>query len=165
MKNYPLINPETGKEVWISRSVAVAVSVFTKVNGKYCVLANKRGPGLPNHVGQWNVISGYIDYDETLKEAAVREVFEETGVKININDLNLYCFEDDPKRENQVILFRYFCWYNGPKDVLTNKNCEPNEVDEVKWVPLSELNDYEWTSENHKRMIRCIFVTNYGKYE
>ena len=132
MKNYPLINPKTGKEVWISRSVAVAVTVFSNINGKDCVLANKRGPGLPNHVGQWNVVSGYIDYDETLKEAAIREVFEETGVDIKNCNILLHCVEDDPKRENQVILFRYYCWYAGPHDILTNKNCEPGEVDEVK---------------------------------
>lgn len=165
MKNYPLINPKTGKEVWISRSVAVAVSVFSRVNGKDCVLANKRGPGLPNHVGQWNVVSGYIDYDETLKEAAIREVFEETGVDIKDCNIQLYKIEDDPKRENQVILFRYFTWYNGPKDVLTNKNSEPNEVDEIKWIPLTELNNYEWTSEKHKMMIRNIFLNEYGCYE
>ena len=165
MKNYPLINPKTGKEVWISRSVAVSVMVFARVNNKDCVLANKRGPGLPNHVGQWNVVSGYIDYDETLKEAAIREVFEETGVDISNCDIALYKFEDDPKRENQVILFRYFTWYNGPKDVLTNKNSEPNEVDEIKWIPLTELNNYEWTSENHKMNIRNTFLNTFGCYE
>lgn len=165
MKNYPLINPDTGKEVWISRSVAVAVAVYARVNGKDCVLANKRGPGLPNHVGQWNVVSGYIDYDETLRQAGVREVFEETGLTIKEADINLYRIEDDPKRENQVILFRYYTWYNGPKDVLTNKNCEPGEVDEVKWIPLSELDKYEWTSDTHKQLIKCIFLTSYGMYD
>lgn len=165
MKNYPLINPETGKEVWISRSVAVSVSVYTSINNKDCVLANKRGPGLPNHVGQWNVVSGYLDFDETLRQAAVREVFEETGLTIDPNNLNLARIEDDPQRENQVILFRYYCWYSGDKNAITNKNSEPNEVDEVKWIPLADLDKYEWTSENHKRTIRNIFITNYGVYQ
>ena len=73
MNNFPVI--VDGKEYWISRSVAVAVTVFANVNGKKCVLANKRVSGLPNHVGQWNAVSGYIDYNETLKQAAIREVF------------------------------------------------------------------------------------------
>ena len=63
MKNFPV--KVNNKEYWISRSVAVAVSIYTYINGKLCILANKRGPGLPNHVGQWNVVSGYIDFDET----------------------------------------------------------------------------------------------------
>lgn len=158
MKNYPIINPETGKEVWISRSVAVAVTVYTSIGDKYYVLANKRGPGLPNHIGQWNVVSGYLDYDETLKQAAVREVYEETGLTIDENKLVFYKVEDDPSRENQVILFRYYTFYNGPTDVLTNKNCEPGEVDEVKWIPLDDLDKYEWTSVKHKEMIRTMFL-------
>ena len=162
MKNFPV--QVNGKEYWISRSVAVAVTVYAYVNGHDCVLANKRGPGLPNHVGKWNVVSGYLDFDETLLDAAKREVFEETGVDLKDNVLELYKVEDDPTRENQVILFRYTTWYNGPKDVLTNKNCEPGEVDEVKWIPLKELDNYEWTSENHKKMIRVMYLLKHGPY-
>lgn len=162
MKNYPLINPKTGKEVWISRSVAVAINVYTMINGKPYILANKRGPGLPNHVGEWNCISGYLDYDENLKDACKREVFEETNVVLDDNCcINFYKFEDDPKRENQVILFRFFTFYNGPLDVISNKNCEPNEVDEIKWIPLDEVDNYKWTSENHKNLIKQIYNEKY----
>lgn len=163
MKNFPV--KVDGKEYWISRSVAVGVTVFATVNGHDCVLANKRGPGLPNHVGQWNVVSGYLDFDETLEQAARREVFEETGVTLtDKNVLELFKVEDDPSRENQVILFRYATFYHGDKDVLTNKNCEPGEVDEVKWIPIKELDNYEWTSENHKKMIKVMFMHFYGPY-
>lgn len=156
MKNFP-VNVD-GKEYWISRSTAVSVNVYAKVNGEFCILVNKRGPGLPNHVGEWNVISGYVDYDENLLQACCREVWEETGVRIYNCDIKFYKFEDDPKRENQVILFRYFTYYDGPINVLTNTNCEPEEVDEVKWIPISKLDDYTWTSENHKKMIKEIFM-------
>lgn len=158
MKNFPV--KVDGKEWWISRSVAVAVNVYTIIDNKVCILANKRGPGLPNHVGEWNCISGYIDFDESLIEACEREVWEETGVKINAENckvIELYKVEDDPKRENQVILFRYWAWYSGPTDVLTNENSEPNEVDEIKWIPLDEVDNYTWTSENHKNLIKKIF--------
>ena len=42
---------------------------------------------------------------------------------------------------------------------LTNKYCEPDEVDDVKFIPIDELDNYEWTSENHKEKIK-----EYGKY-
>lgn len=44
MKNFPLLD-ENGKEWWISRSIAVTGCIFTFLNGKWCVLANKRGDG------------------------------------------------------------------------------------------------------------------------
>ena len=155
MKNFPV--EYNGKTYWISRSVAVAVTVFTHVDGELCVLANKRGKGLPNHVGEWNVVSGYIDYDESLKDACVREVKEETGVDINKNDLTLRLFEDDPQRENQVILFRYSCYLkNGYKQILTDKYSEENEIEEIKWIPIKQLNDYIWTSEKHRDLIKSF---------
>lgn len=159
MKNFPV--KVDGKEYWISRSVAVAVSIYTFINGKLCILANKRGPGLPNHVGQWNVVSGYIDFDETLQEAARREVYEETGLNIDKVELRQMDIEDSPKRENQVILFRYIGFYYDKDRIvtLTNKYCEPDEVDDVKFIPIDELDNYEWTSENHKEKIK-----EYGKY-
>lgn len=47
MKNFP-IKDVSGKEWWISRSIAVVGCIFTLLNGKWCVLANKRGEGTPN---------------------------------------------------------------------------------------------------------------------
>jgi 8-oxo-dGTP pyrophosphatase MutT (NUDIX family) len=153
MKNFPV--KHNGKEYWISRSVAVAVSLFTHINGQICVLANKRGKGLPNHSGEWNVVSGYIDFDETLNQACVREVKEETGVDISNVQLYRLDIEDDPSRENQVILFRYAGYINNGESLeLTNKYSEPDEVDEIKWVPVNELDNYVWTSEKHKEKIK-----------
>jgi 8-oxo-dGTP pyrophosphatase MutT (NUDIX family) len=154
MKNYPVKNPETGKEDWVSRSVAVAVSIYTWIDGKFCVLANKRGKGLPNKAGKWNIVSGFIDYDETLLEACVREVHEETGVDISKVKLNLMEIDDSPKRENQVILFRYCGFlHNGKKYNLTDQYSEKNEVDDIKWIPIDEVDNYEWTSKNHRDKI------------
>lgn len=158
MKNFAV--QIEGKEYWISRSVAVAVSLYTFIDNKLCILANKRGKGLPNHVGQWNVISGYLDYDETLRDACNREVFEETGVDIKDTELHLRDIEDEPTRENQVILFRYVGFLLGGQQLeLTNKNAEADEVEEVKWVPVEDLDNYEWTSEKHKQKI-----IEYGDY-
>ena len=152
MKNFAV--EHNGKTWWVSRSVAVAINVYGIVDGKLCVLANKRGPGLPSNVGKWNCVSGYIDYDEDLKDACIREVFEETGVNINRDTVEFVEFDDSPKRSNQTILFRYvaFCG-DADKQPLTTENAEPNEVDEVKWIPIKDIDNYEWVSEIHKSKI------------
>lgn len=164
MKNFPV--KVDGKEYWISRSVAVAVSIYTFIDGKLCILANKRGTGLPNHAGQWNVISGYIDYDETLEQACYREVFEETGLNIKGLELRRMDIEDSPLREGQVILFRYIGFYydKETKVTLTNKYSEPNEVEEIKFIPIKDLKKYEWTSKNHMEKIKeyANYILNYN---
>ena len=61
----------------------VAAVVFIVRDGK--VLLVKRGiePGL----GKWALPAGYIDAHEDPREAAVREVKEETGLTVQITDL------------------------------------------------------------------------------
>lgn len=83
MKNFPILD-ENGKEWWISRSIAVTGCIFTFLNGKWCVLANKRG------------------------EAVIREVYEETGVKVNPDYLHFWCFNDSPTQNRQNVSFRYY---------------------------------------------------------
>lgn len=155
MKNFPV--KVDGNEYWISRSIAVVTYVFTLIDGVPHVLANKRGPGLPNNVGKWNAPSGFLDYDEDLDHAAMREVFEETGVKIYWAHLNLLEVDSSPLRPNQVVLVRYYATYEGDPNVITNKYCEPNEVDEVKWIPISEIDNYEWSSDAHILALRRSF--------
>jgi 8-oxo-dGTP pyrophosphatase MutT (NUDIX family) len=82
MNNFPIT--KDGKVYWVARNVAVACFVFAPINGEWCVLANQRGKGTPDFQGLWNCPCGYLDYNETTKEAAKREVYEETGIKINL---------------------------------------------------------------------------------
>lgn len=148
MKNFPII--KDGKEYWVSRSIAVVTYVFAIINGVTHVLANKRGSGLPNNVGKWNAPSGFLDYGETLEQCAKREIFEETGIVIKDSDA-LTCFEIDssPSREKEVVLVRYTHLYKGDTNSLTNEFSEANEVDEIKWIPISEIGNYEWVSRAH----------------
>ena len=80
--NCPCYDNEGNFIGWFSRSVAVTlVTFFIDKDKKVYVLASKRGKGTPDpeFVGSWNVCCGYLDFNETCKQAAVRETFEETG--------------------------------------------------------------------------------------
>lgn len=107
MKNFPLLD-ENGKEWWISRSIAVTGCIFTFLNGKWCVLANKRGEGTPDFQGMWNMPCGYLDFDETTAQAVIREVYEETGIKVNPDHLHFWKFNDSPTQNRQNVSFRYY---------------------------------------------------------
>lgn len=158
MQNHPLVNPETGEVEWVARNIAALVMVigYDKNNNSY-ILANKRGPNTPDPEfrGCWCMPCGYLDYNETIKEAAAREVFEETGVKLNPNNLILFYINDipeDDKRQN--VTFRYRCTVKEPiEDIkLTDKNSEDEEVSGIKWVPVNKVNNYKWAF-NHDKII------------
>ena len=170
MKNFPIkidgdleIDGENlkGKTIWHSRSMAVSVFVFTYFDEMWHVAAIKRGKGCPDYVGCWCAPCGYVDFDETLKQAASRELYEETG--LDIKGLTQIGIEDDPSvSERQNVTFRYaYNYYTIPQSVmlpaLTNNLCEPDEVEEVKWIPLSDIGNYTWAF-NHKSVIFDAFL-------
>lgn len=159
MKNFPIIDKETGREYWISRSVAVlgVVKAIDRNGNKY-VLAEQRGTGTPDpeYVGYWCLPCGYVDYNETCKQAIAREVKEETGINIHPENFELIEINDNPfedKRQN--ITFRFRTELKGYINdfELTDKFSEINEVMNIKWIDLREINNYKWAF-NHKILIK-----------
>ena len=160
MRNFTITDAKTGKEYWISRSVA-AIVIFTAYNSKNekCVLAVKRGKGTPDpeYVGCYCLPCGYVDFDETIEEAAMRELREETGIVVSQSKFNLVGINDNPKEDKrQNISFRYLVESNLTVEMLqlmfSTKDSEKDEVDEIRMIPISSVNLYEWAF-NHEALI------------
>jgi 8-oxo-dGTP pyrophosphatase MutT (NUDIX family) len=154
-KNYIMQNfsiKKDGKEYWVARNVAVVCFVFAPINGEWCVLANQRGKGTPNYQGLWNCPCGYLDYNETTKDAAIRETYEETGVQLN--KVKFWSFNDDPTKDDlQNVTFRYFAVIEDPQPSNVSLSTEAlggeeNEVSSVAWIPLDTVADYEWAFDH-----------------
>ena len=159
MKNFPIIDKETGREYWISRSVAVVAFVYgyDKHENEY-ILAVQRGKGTPDpeYIGYWCLPCGYVDFDETCEEAVAREVFEETGVKLKDNTyIDFLDINSDPKsdkRQNITVRYESAIEYIDSVD-LTSKNSELDEISDVKWIPINEIDNYKWAF-NHLKLIK-----------
>lgn len=54
--------------------------VVLQKDGKFLLVQEKN----PKVYGKWNLPGGYVDQGETLEEAAIREAFEEVGLKVEI---------------------------------------------------------------------------------
>lgn len=148
MKNFP-IEDKNGKEWWISRSIAVTGCIFTIIQGKWCVLANKRGKNTPDFQGYWNMPCGYLDFDETTADAVAREVYEETGVRVPINALEFWKFNDSPTQNRQNVSFRYYAFIDSQPSsasvsVNGDRGGELGEVDAVAWITIENIDLYDW---------------------
>lgn len=175
MKNFPVkILEDTivdgvnmkGKTFWVSRACAVAVFIFTKYHGEWYILANQRGRGCPDFVGYWSCPCGYVDYNETIMEAAKRELWEESG--LNMSTYNHYLihkfknigYNDEPDTENQNITFRFsgqlLTIPGNPLPELSSDNSEPNEIAQQGWIPLKDISKYTWAFR-HDYLILDIF--------
>jgi len=154
MKNFEF--KHNGESFWYSRGIVCASFIFAAdANGDIHVLANKRGKGVPTS-GYWNCPCGHLDFDETCVDCAIRETKEETGVDINQEDLELFEINDkDFISKDQSIGFIYYALIEDRtiEDMPTSKkDMEKNEVEEIAWINVDEIDDYKWAFNHDKRI-------------
>lgn len=116
------------------RPAAVGVVVIGGDDGKGCVLLTRRPPHLNRHGGQFALPGGRLDEGETAIDAALRELDEELGLRLEEGDV-LGRLDDYPTRSG----FRIspVVMWGGDAPRLAP---DPNEVARVFHIPLHELN-------------------------
>lgn len=130
----------------------VTVDVLVLDDNK--ILLVKRAPNLLEG-GKWGLVGGYVDRDETLKEAIKREIMEETGYKVQ--NITFFGVNDSPNRpheDRQNISFVFFC------DAGSKSGDEDEESTEIKWFSFDELPQDEEIAFDHYKNIQ-----NYLKYK
>ncbi len=124
------ICPQCG---WIHYAqLKVGAAVLIEHDHKLLLLQRNHEPWK----GSWMVPAGYVEADENPKEAARREVAEETGLLVELGDLHhVYYFNDDPRGNGVVFVYKaekvmgelqvnneatsaeYFSWRSIPADL------------------------------------------------
>lgn len=154
---------------WFSRSVATAIFVYCKdQDGDWCVLASERGEEAADFRGFWNCCCGYLDRNETTKECALRELYEETGVFLKEEDITFIGYEDSPQANKQNITFRFAAFINDAVTTdftFSKKNNEGKEVGDIKWIKISDIEKYMWAFGHEKRVIEIFNSNNNGSKE
>jgi 8-oxo-dGTP diphosphatase len=91
----------------------------------------------------WSLPKGKLDEGEDFEQAALREVWEETGLRCTLGrELGDTTYKDKKDRDKLV---RYFEMHPESGEFTPN-----DEVDELRWVPLGEAPDvlsYEFDRE------------------
>lgn len=86
----------------------------------------------------WTMPGGKLHFGEELKDAACREVLEETGVKINKDSLENISVTDDILKDVHFVTIGFFCnRFEGEPKVM-----EPDEITEWRWFGLDSLPDH-----------------------
>ena len=133
-----MIKGENGEELWISRSVVV-ICVVARItdDNKIEILAEKRGP-LVSATGLWCFPCGYLDYDEDLTDAVIREVQEETGYTLERKDVNFIDINSKPDGKKQNVVIRHIAFIDNHKNQISDFKLDTNEVTELKWIEIGE---------------------------
>ena len=154
-----------GKEYWISRSVAVAVFIFRKVGNKFQILLEKRGKGAANNIGKWCCVCGYLDYNETLEEAATRETKEETAFEINKEYLTFIKINSNPSGNRQDVTVHYVYFASEDEDFNLDKaqGGEKDEIETVEWFDIGTLYDEDHIKIDIYKMYERNFAFEHDK--
>ena len=90
---------------------------------------------------------GHVEPGETERETAVREVMEESSVRITIipDFRHVVCYTPAPAVEKEVV---YFLARTEQLDIRPRRG----EIAQVEWIPLSQAERY-LTHENDKRVL------------
>lgn len=104
--------------------------------------------GRPPRLNQWSIPGGKVEWGEPVQHALIREVEEETGLKIEIAGLidivdSLICSDAGDLTHHHVLL-------DYAARVLSGQPVAGDDAKEVKWVPLSGLDDYPMWSETRR---------------
>jgi 8-oxo-dGTP diphosphatase len=71
------------------------------------ILLLLRPPGDAFCPDTWGIPAGFVDHDESPRQAAAREAEEETGLRVEIGRLfDVYYYTDDPRGNGVLIIYR-----------------------------------------------------------
>lgn len=168
-KKNECVTTTEGKEIWVSRSVAVTLTCIALYKGEFYVLISKRGPDCPDNVGKWCLPCGYLDWNETGVEAVMREAWEEVGLDLSpwiYDDEQPWYVNTDPSENRQNISLRYGMFINiGYEELpvlIPNNEGEGREVDDAIWMPIRDIDSYDFAF-NHCQSIKDFYmISQYG---
>lgn len=115
-------------------AVTVDIVIFTIHQGRLQMLLVERAE--PPFTQMWALPGGFVHIDESLEEAAARELEEETGIQDAYLE-QLYTY-GDPQRDprGRVITIAYFALISADKPLRTEGT---RDVARAAWFPFNEL--------------------------
>lgn len=103
----------------------------------------------------WAMPGGHVDSDENIYKAAIREVFEETGIKLS--EVIPIGFFDDYFEDYRVLSFQVFAEIKEQEP----KILEPNKIEKWEWFELDNIP--ENLSPITARTLEVFKKTEYSK--
>ena len=112
--------------------VGVGAVIFNSENR---VFLARRGKEARNESGKWEFPGGAVEFGETLEHALMREVREEYGFDIVIDELLDVVNHLIPAEKQHWVSPTFLCRIkSGTPSIL-----EPHKCDEISWFELDEI--------------------------
>jgi 8-oxo-dGTP diphosphatase len=104
--------------------------------------------GKPPRKGDWSIPGGHVEWGETLREAILREAFEETGLNVEI----LAAIEtlDSITRDEAGTVIRHYVLADFTARAVSGELKAGSDAQDARWVPFDRLDEYRLWSETRR---------------
>jgi len=117
----------------------VGVGAIIACNGKILLVKRRGEPGK----GRWSIPGGIVELGETVEEAVIREVKEETGLDVaepELIDVVDNIVQDEEGRVKwHFVISTFFVKVRGGELRASD------DAEEIRWIPLDEAEKYDLT--------------------
>ena len=115
-------------------------------NGKDEIVLIRRGK--EPRQDQWSIPGGHLEWGETLQDAILREVREETGLTVEI--VGLIDTVDLIVQDGAGEVTRHYVLIDFATRAVAGELRAGSDAAEARWVPFSALSDYPLWSETRR---------------
>lgn len=147
LKERMLYCPKCNNQIYPRINPVVIVAV---TNGDKVLLTRYKGITDPN---RYALVAGFAEIGESIEDAARREVFEETGVKIK----NIRFYKSQPWPMSGSVLFGLFCDLDGSDSI----KIQEDELSYAEWIRRGDIPLRDNTAALTADMINCFLTGNY----
>ncbi len=131
------------------KNPSITVDIVVERENKIALIERGHVP----YKGDWAIPGGFIEYGkETLEQAAARELYEETHLRVEPYDLKLFWVSSDPHRDPRGHIIS--CFYIAK--IFRGELCAGDDAKKAKWFQLDDLPklafDHEEAINNYLKM-------------
>ena len=147
------------KSIADKEGICHGISAIALIDNNGRLLIQKRSSNKKTEPNKWDLSgAGHIDIDETPEQAAIRELYEETGIKVKIEELKLIdIYLNKTKLDNNTFInhFTYLFLIQKNFDINSIK-IQESEVSSTAFVNKKKYNELF----NNKDMVEAIKYCN-----
>ena len=122
---------------------------------KILLVKNKKGDSSADSESWWGYPKGHLEEGEKPSEAAVREVYEETGFEVKIVN-NKPVAESRYEIERSGEVLQKTVWFYEMEIVESFKNEPDDEIDEIALVDFESALDL-LTHDEDRKILKYVF--------